>query len=573
MRAVAGLHGANRAHVPTAGSARPAGHRAQLGAVYTPSLLANWVAGLLERHAPGPITSVLDPACGDGALLRAVSDQVASVRRLIGIDLSAAAFADRASWPRRAESITADTLAISPGDLPEVDAVIMNPPWGAELTATAESLRSSGYTLAQGQCDSWDLFVEWAVRRLRPGTTVAMILPDALFLPGAHRRPAACSSATPTSGPSRDWARAGSTACSAVWPWSSSSCVPQAVTPRPAPPMRSAAFACPTTSAGGCLPASSTSRRRPNAVELRADQRDWLRDPLAGMAPARRRATTARSSGTSTRFGGAWGSWFSAGRGVEMGKGGQLLRCEQCGGHLPPPKTQRESCPLCGAATAWTAVEAVRFDRPRDSRSWVPLIVGEDVCRYAVRPSRWLRLGLPGLNYKPAETYRQPKLLVRKTGLGLQAAVDRSGSHTTQVVYHYLPTADAPAFALDYLQGVLCSRVLLAYHLKRSGETEWRSHPYVTPKVLATLPIPRPRPGTDQWAQAAAVADAAALVQRAPAADRPAAQLRVDRLVAGLFELDAERCDWVSRVIDATQALQAFDGLRDSGELRAELVA
>src|SRR5438874_2005611 len=45
---------------------------AQLGAVYTPDVLADWVADELLSLLGVERPCVLDPACGDGALLRAV---------------------------------------------------------------------------------------------------------------------------------------------------------------------------------------------------------------------------------------------------------------------------------------------------------------------------------------------------------------------------------------------------------------------------------------------------------------------------------------------------------------------
>jgi hypothetical protein len=198
--------------------------------------------------------------------------------------------------------------------------------------------------------------------------------------------------------------------------------------------------------------------------------------------------------------------------------------------------------------------------------------VGRDVRRHQVQPSRWLLTGLAGISYKNADVYSAEKLLVRKTGLGLNAAVDLSGSHTNQVVFHFIPRPGEPDFLLDYVAGVLCSKVMLAVHLSRSGETEWRSHPYVTPKVLSALPVLVPQPATPSWTQAQAIADVAAQLRSSAAAKRPALELVVDQLVTGLYTLDDESSAWVDRVLSATQDLDAFSHLRLSSEsLKAEV--
>ena len=51
-----------------------------VGAVYTPPMLADWVAAELLRHVQRkPVLMVFDPACGDGELLSGV------VRSYVGL--------------------------------------------------------------------------------------------------------------------------------------------------------------------------------------------------------------------------------------------------------------------------------------------------------------------------------------------------------------------------------------------------------------------------------------------------------------------------------------------------------
>ena len=56
-----------------------------------------------------------------------------------------------------------------------------------------------------------------------------------------------------------------------------------------------------------------------------------------------------------------------------------------------------------------------------------------------------------------------------------------------------IPTSEVDEWILGTISRVsINSRPMLAWYLRWSGENQWRSHPYVTPKVLRELPIPDP---------------------------------------------------------------------------------
>ena len=162
-----------------------------LGAFYTPDELAEWVAAeMFEAAAVANIRirHVVDPACGDGALLRAMRRLFGEAVMLTGIDINPEAVAQSAAILGPASDILVDD-ALSPncqwGEAPP-DAVIMNPPWGGKLSQDRKFYRDNGYRLASGQFDSSDLFVERALTVSRPGALLGLILPDAVFQPD-HR--------------------------------------------------------------------------------------------------------------------------------------------------------------------------------------------------------------------------------------------------------------------------------------------------------------------------------------------------------------------------------------------------
>jgi adenine-specific DNA-methyltransferase len=530
---------------------RSAADRVAMGAVYTPAALAQWVASLVSDVAERPVGTVLDPACGDGALLRAARAEIPELQAVVGVDLSeAATAAARSSLDGlRTSMVVGDALMMESVPDPAPDAVIMNPPWGAELDASAAALRKAGYTLANGQFDSWDLFVEWTVRALAPGTVVAAILPDAVFAPEhtATRRLLLERAQLQVVARLGEGWFGGVFRGVAVLVYTTGG--------RTHAPVRTVRID--HQARRRIFTGRSTLEAEAAGVAHQVDPAGWITHPQAVFHATASAFDSPWTSSIEAR-GGPWTDWFDVGRGVEMGAAGELFRCDLCGAHRGPSR-ETYRCRRCGRPTTWTLVEAIA-DRPTGD-GWVQLIVGRDVRRYAVQPSRWLRTGLEGVAYKDAAVYRRPKLLVRKTGLGLNAAVDYSGAHTTQVVFHFVPRTDTPEWVLHYVEGVLCSKVMLAFHLSRTGETEWRSHPYVTPKVLTTLPVPVPDHDSS-LIQALAISEAVRALREAPVHERPAREDAVDDLVAGLFSLDAQGCTWVEQALAQTQSLDAFAHLQ-----------
>jgi hypothetical protein len=262
-----------------------------------------------------------------------------------------------------------------------------------------------------------------------------------------------------------------------------------------------------------------------------------------------------------------WVRWLVSGRGIELSKQGRVHLCPQCDTAYPLPRNGNfhHLCRACNQLFTCSKAVQRQIVRPlqQPEAGWQPLIVGEDVDRYKCHPSRQVRLDVAGINYKTRETFIHRKLLIRKTGLGIKAAIDETGAYTNQVVFHYYvpPSVTAPPFLLDYFQGVLCSRVLLAYHLKRIGESEWRSHPYVTQQIVAELPIPDIGEGTREWRQAQAIADT---VKRRRKVDSSNSEedLNVERLVAGLYGLTRADCHWVLEVLDQAEGLEPIRTLR-----------
>jgi hypothetical protein len=162
------------------------------GVVYTPAAIAE----PMVRIALAPLRGrrdlrICDPACGDGAFLRAAVTvlaewmPVADARRcLVGVDIDTAALA-RVALPG-ATLVAGDALALDWSALGSFDAVVGNPPYIRQERLAKAALR--GWESYDGVADLYVYFVELAHRIARPGGRYCLIVPDK-WMTAAYGRP------------------------------------------------------------------------------------------------------------------------------------------------------------------------------------------------------------------------------------------------------------------------------------------------------------------------------------------------------------------------------------------------
>lgn len=161
------------------------------GVVYTPNRLAEFAVELLYREAAETnteIKSVLDPACGECALLCATKKYFNGDVKYFGIDVDKEAImeADKdfeiqyndSILPRNVKKQTAEYWR---SKMQKISAIIANPPWSSEKIYAREDLQNAGFSLTIGQYDSFVLFVELAYNLLDNGGYFSFIIPDSLF--------------------------------------------------------------------------------------------------------------------------------------------------------------------------------------------------------------------------------------------------------------------------------------------------------------------------------------------------------------------------------------------------------
>ncbi|HEV2582299.1 MAG TPA: TaqI-like C-terminal specificity domain-containing protein, partial [Ktedonobacteraceae bacterium] len=244
------------------------------------------------------------------------------------------------------------------------------------------------------------------------------------------------------------------------------------------------------------------------------------------------------------------------GRGVELSKTGLVMACPNCGIWRPIPHKQKNGTykevrctnPACGQIIRYEQAPSAKIivSAP-SSHHKQPIIVGEGINRYQVVETRFIDISkgrsfprcpnasarnpkarcafcdfaaLPfvpgevrvckqcgqkyseedvedwvylGINYKSPDLFAGEKMLVRKTGRGIYATIDRTGAYTNQVVFIFKMRPDRPEryekLRLSYMLGVLNSRMMLYRYYKALGDIEWKSFPYMTQKTIMDLPI------------------------------------------------------------------------------------
>jgi hypothetical protein len=201
------------------------------------------------------------------------------------------------------------------------------------------------------------------------------------------------------------------------------------------------------------------------------------------------------------------------------------------------------------------------------SEGYAPLLVGENIKRYFTEPNLWIDTGKRGIKYKDENIYTSPKLLLRKTGVGISAAIDYSNSLTNQVVYIFRLRGDlVTPVPLELLLGVVNSRAMYYYLVKSHGETEWRSHPYVTQTQILNLPIPSPeilKTLKENTVRSLVGTLKTYTKQNHPIS--PGVDARVERLIAELYGLNRRDYEVIYDTINTVEELLPVRALKKIG--------
>lgn len=530
--------------------------RRKLGIYYTPSWVTHFIVDQtlgrhLQSHPPEDRleVAVLDPACGSGAFLSEALSYLASysatlkttalvgkeplfiqdahvsaeshLKQLYGLDLlpEAVEISRLSLWLKSAAPtrplgqienvVTGNTL--SPSTATDgfsntpigakvaaggFEVVIANPPWGATIDYDLTPV----LTLAQGQYDSYELFLELSLRTFaRRGGLVGFIVPDRILRPEGERV--------------RRWLFDGFKVLTVVK-------VGEGVFPGV---FRAAVVVV----AANVLPGPEDHYT--GLIITKADREALDRSGSAQLATlleerggkvSRRRVVGEPSyqidlfpdidleiadtmDAKSVNWIGPAGVFGVHGRGEELGRESFTVQCPGCFGWSinPRPRAKRrgggfetKTCPHCrhkfSVSDSLRRELLVRAQYESNDPDQAPMYSGEEVNRYWLARPLGLRLKVAGLKYKPARLYAPPKVVVRQTGVGIYATLDLSDTRTSQSVYIY-HLAKEERCAPEFFLAQLNSRAMLFRYFVRTSQVEWQSFPKLTQKTLQQLPLKR----------------------------------------------------------------------------------
>jgi adenine-specific DNA-methyltransferase len=483
------------------------------GVFYTPGFVADYLAQKVSELLPASTRSItaLDPACGDSALLlglanifqrtksdksfhffgldkdiNAVGNSVARFdNKHINVESSQFLFRD-ALFPYADKSskegwrLLRTELNVKRG----FDVALSNPPWGADLDGYVNSVLGLNFSLAKGQFDIYDLFVETVLENLTEDGVYGFVLPDSIF--SQEQASLRCLLSKNTT--IELIARLGEK----IFPEINRACVILVGKKRlPHPDHLVDCFRLSVEYKRKVIFNKVTLLEAQHKLSHKIPQRrftqnkDYIFDIDLNIAEE---STFKKIEAKSF----AIKSIVENTRGAEISKKGKVCQCSECQSWIPFPKSKKPKCSICGSKINLSSAISDTIILNHNGSGNLKLKVGEDLFRFTSISKRWINIAKKGINYKDLSIYNGPKILVRKTGVGITASIDYEGAITNQVVYILrLKPEYKNKMTLEFVLAVLNSRAMTYYLIKKYGENQWKSHPYLTQNMLANLPFPK----------------------------------------------------------------------------------
>ena len=150
--------------------------------------------------------------------------------------------------------------------------------------------------------------------------------------------------------------------------------------------------------------------------------------------------------------------------------------------------------------------------------------------------------------------------MIRKTGVGITAALDYTDSYTNQVVYIFKPKP-LVNIKLEFFIALINSRVYYFYLTKSFGELEWRSHPYLTQSQILSLPVPDIYSEENQYR----IRELTNLVKLYLKNNRitPEIDVKIESLIGKMFGLSVEDYKIIFELITSSEELIPIKELKN----------
>jgi adenine-specific DNA-methyltransferase len=482
------------------------------GVFYTPPFLAEYLGKKVLQYygSQRRLSNILDPACGDSILLRHVCDEFLKKSnkqfpKIVGVDKdinatasSSSKFASKNLKKFNSTFIATDGLFPMDGENSNsgwrslrkdvkcttgFDLILSNPPWGAELDDYDNGVLNSNFSLAKGQFDIFDLFVEVVLNNLNEKGIYGLILPDSVFSQEQSRLRCLLSKNTTI----HLIARLGEK----IFPEINRACVIIVGEKGKANLLHQV----------DCFRLSSSYKKRVITNELLLEQ---VETELLHQVPQSRfykndscifdidlKTEELKTFDKIQKNSIPISKFVTNTRGAEISKKGIVCQCPKCQHWFPNPKSKTPRCSKCDSPLIISSVLKENIILNHNGTGNLKLKVGEDLFRFTSFSKSWINTLKEGINYKDFSIYKGHKILVRKTGIGITASIDYDESITNQVVYILKLKPDFEnILSLEFILAVLNSRVMTYFLIKKFGENEWRSHPYLTQTILINLPFP-----------------------------------------------------------------------------------
>lgn len=549
------------------------------GSFYSPSNLAYYVASKICDFIPSEASKlrVLDPAVGDGILLIGMSqslknksDNLCHTALYYGIDINSMALKKTSNMLRmhnlnghlvKSDFIKwADSYLIQEQSIKEhiessqqTTIIISNPPWGAEYDGIASL--SKRPTTAVGQYDIYDIFLEKSLSILNEGDVFGFIVPDSIFreqhLPIRKKMLSETSlkyvirigefifSGVNTSVSviiGKKGYNKGNTVICANLPNSYTKLIASG------------------TEIFGindskyfheCSQDSFIDDNYNFSIDIDSSDSSVF-EKLANLP-------TIKDYLTNTR-------------GVELSKKGFVVQCSECRYWMPKPKSESLKCPHCGKIIDVKSTLCTQIicdsDYCNKSHNSFPFVAGEDMQRYSYNVEKNIILGYTGINYKSSGLYSKPKILVRKTGVGITAVLDYKGCYVNQVVYvlKKRESINDKAIPLEFFIALLNSRVVTYWILKKYGSSKWVTHPYLSQQMVNEIPVPNVGSfSSDDWKSLNLIC---AIVQniyiQSDGIISESEDVEIEKLILELYRLNGADFKKIYDVIDNAEKLIPF---------------
>lgn len=126
----------------------------------------------------------------------------------------------------------------------------------------------------------------------------------------------------------------------------------------------------------------------------------------------------------------------------------------------------------------------------KEQKRSVPFLRGSDISKYYSKSTNYLKLGNTDIQYKDEKWYRGPKLLFRKTGIGINATIDYTDSYVIQVIFVFkLKSEFIETLNYNYVLGIINSKLTEYWYFKVYGQEDRSTFPHLTQGKIKDLPI------------------------------------------------------------------------------------